>query len=114
MFRPWQRLFTRRHRRSSRAGRPRPAALRCEPLGDRIVPAVTFSGGVLSIIGNPLANTYTISRTTGGAIRLNGQNLVVNGALVTVGGTARIAVNSGGGDDTVTLDTTNGPLPKAV
>jgi|GEM_PF-3776719 len=83
-----------------------------EALPDRIVPAVTafVQGANLIVAGDELDNTITISRDVAG-------NLIVNdGAVPIEGGTPTVAdtiviVDGGSGNDTITFDETNGPLP---
>src|SRR5262249_32838990 len=63
--------------------------LSVEQLNERITPAVTafFSpgGGVLSVFGDALDNTITISRDAAGKILVN------NGAVTVLGGTPTVA-----------------------
>jgi Ca2+-binding RTX toxin-like protein len=87
-----------------------------ERLADRIVPAVTasFGAGALSVFGDELNNTITISRDAAGAILVNGGAVPVAGGTPTVGNTFLIVGNTFGGDDNFALDESNGALPFAV
>jgi Ca2+-binding RTX toxin-like protein len=86
-------------------------------LGERIVPAVTVfvsSPGNLMVFGDSADNTITVSRTPKGTIQVNGTAIPFGGGVLTVAQTALITVAAGPGNDTVTLNTTNGSLPKAT
>ena len=69
--------------------------------------------GSLSVFGDALDNTTDVSRNAAGTILVNG------GAVQTVGGTPSVANTSlvqafgQGGDDIITLNETNGALPRA-
>ena len=73
----------------------------------------SFSAGVLSVFGDNLDNTILVSRDAAGTILINGGAVSVTGGHPTVANTATIQVFGGGGDDTITLDESNGPLPGA-
>ncbi|QEL20815.1 beta strand repeat-containing protein [Limnoglobus roseus] len=83
----------------------------------REVPAVvatfTPSAGVLSVFGDNLDNTITVSRNAAGTILVNGGAVNVVGGTPTVANTAQIQVFGQGGNDVITLSETNGALPKA-
>ena len=91
---------------------------RLEPLGDRIVPAVTasFNPGVgsLSIFGDAANNTITVSRDAAGKILVNGGAVSVLAGTPTVANTATIQAFGLGGNDTITLNEANGALPAAL
>ena len=117
----WSKLM-RRWFRSGGPGRAcaarRPFLPRLEPLGERIVPAITafFSpagGGVLRVVGDAADNTITVSRDALGALLVNGGTVVVRGGTPNVANTARISVSGLGGNDTIALDDANGALPQA-
>ncbi|MFB4299990.1 calcium-binding protein [Actinomadura sp. NTSP31] len=76
----------------------------------RAATTVTFSGGVLNIVGDTAANSITVGRTTAGAITLNG--LQVLGGAPTTGNVQRVRVDGGDGNDTLRIDETNGPMPQ--
>src|SRR5262245_7920481 len=101
----------RRPRQAPRKRRP----LALESLGERITPAVTasFSAGALSVFGDNLDNTITISRDAAGKILVNGGAVAVVGGTSTVANTALVQVFGQGGNDTITLSEANGALPAA-
>ncbi|MBP3959651.1 hypothetical protein J8F10_30770 [Gemmata sp. G18] len=86
-----------------------------EALDAREVPAVvaTFSAGTLSVFGDNLDNTITVSRNAAGTILVNGGAVAVQGGTPTVANTALIQVFGQGGNDTITLNEANGALPRA-
>jgi Ca2+-binding RTX toxin-like protein len=73
----------------------------------------SFSAGVLTVNGDALNNTITVSRNAAGTILVNGGAVTVLGGAATVANTSTIQVFSLDGNDTVTLDEANGALPKA-
>ena len=66
--------------------------------------------GIVTIIGNALDNTFTISRNAAGNILSNG--VVIPGA--SVANTALIRVFGKGGNDTITFNEANGALPAGM
>jgi Ca2+-binding RTX toxin-like protein len=99
---------------SRRRARP---ALRLRELDSRLTPAVTASfspgAGILTVFGDSLNNTITVSRNAAGALLVNGGAVNVLGGTPTVANTALIQVFGQGGNDTITLDEANGALPAA-
>src|SRR5262245_16248521 len=108
------------------ARRPRPARKSLwqgrylpdlEALTERIAPAVTatFLPGaqVLSVFGDALNNTITVSRDAAGKLLVNGGTVAVKGGVPTVANTALIQVFGLGGSDTITLNEAVGALPSA-
>src|SRR5215217_6167759 len=83
----------------------------------REVPAVTASftavSGTLTVFGDNLNNTITVSRDAAGKLLVNGGAVAVLGGTPTVANTTLIQVFGQGGNDTITLNETNGALPKA-
>ncbi|MEO2088429.1 MAG: calcium-binding protein, partial [Gemmataceae bacterium] len=83
----------------------------------REVPAVTASflpsAGLLSVFGDSLDNTITVSRDAAGKILVNGGAVTVLGGTPTVANTALIQVFGQGGNDTLTLNEASGALPRA-
>jgi Ca2+-binding RTX toxin-like protein len=73
----------------------------------------SFNAGVLSVTGDSLDNTTTISRNAAGTILVNGGAVPVVGGTPTVANTSTIKVFGLGGNDVITLSETNGALPKA-
>jgi len=75
----------------------------------------TFSAGSgqLTVIGDSLDNSITISRDAAGELLVNGGAVAVVGGTPTVANTALIQVFGLGGQDTITLSEVNGALPRA-
>lgn len=73
----------------------------------------TFSAGVLSVSGDNLNNSLTISRDAAGRILVNGGAVPVIGGTPTVANTTLIRAFGLGGQDVITLSETNGALPAA-
>jgi Ca2+-binding RTX toxin-like protein len=71
----------------------------------------TFANGQLTVFGDNLDNTITISRDAAGKLLVNGGAVAVRGGTATVANTALISVFGQGGSDTVTLNEANGGLP---
>src|SRR5262249_46928892 len=122
MARSWlQRLLKGKSGPVARTGRKQFGGNRFVPnleaLADRIVPTVTAilrGGTLLSVIGDALDNTITISRDAGGTILVNNGQVPILGGTPTVGNTAAIIRNGLAGNDKLTLDETNGALPRAI
>ncbi|HVK18731.1 MAG TPA: calcium-binding protein [Fimbriiglobus sp.] len=95
-------------------------ALSVESLESREVPAVTAvfnpGFGTLAVFGDGADNTIEISRDSLGVISVNGQVPLAGGlpgGFPTVFNTKSISVFGLGGNDSIRLDETNGPLPGA-
>ena len=71
------------------------------------------SSGVMSVFGDALANNITVSRNAAGSILVNGGAVAVKGGTPTVANTALIQLFGQSADDIITLDESNGALPKA-
>jgi Ca2+-binding RTX toxin-like protein len=88
-----------------------------ESLDHRVMPAVTASfsaqAGILTVFGDSLNNTITVSRNAAGSILVNGGAVAVVGGTSTVANTSLIQVFGQGGNDTITLNEANGALPRA-
>ena len=89
-----------------------------EHLTDRLAPAVTAfftpaGGGTLTVLGDNLDDTITISRDSAGQLLVNGGAVAVKGGTPTVAGTTLIQAFGQAGHDTITLDEANGTLPRA-
>jgi Ca2+-binding RTX toxin-like protein len=69
--------------------------------------------GTLSVFGDQRRNSVAISRDAAGNILVNGGAVSVVGGQPTVSDTGLIEVFGQGGDDTISLDETNGALPAA-
>jgi Ca2+-binding RTX toxin-like protein len=95
-------------KRKSRPGRkqfgPNRFVPGVEPLDERIALAVTASflaqAGILSVFGDSLNNTITISRNAAGNILVNGGAVAIQGGTSTVANTALVQVFGQAGDDT--------------
>ncbi len=108
-------------------GKPRrPAARRrqrsslgygIEGLEQRIVPAIVASfspgAGVLSVFGDAQDNTIEVSRNAAGSLLVNGGAVQINGGSATIANTALIQVFGQNGNDTITLNESQGALPRA-
>jgi hypothetical protein len=71
------------------------------------------AGNYLAILGDNLDNTIQISRDSAGALLINDGAVSVFGSRPSTSRTTQIDVFGFGGNDTITLDTTLGALPKA-
>lgn len=118
MFRAmFEALLRGQRRRDAKAGKSR--SLRVSPgvfaLESREVPAVvaTFSANQLTVFGDNLDNTITVSRDAAGMILVNGGAVAIVGGTPTVANTALIQVFGQGGHDTISLNEANGALPRA-
>src|SRR6478736_280991 len=69
--------------------------------------------GLLSVFGDGQDNTITTSRDAAGRILVNGGAVSVDGGTPTVANTSLIQVFGQGGNDTISLDESNGALPAA-
>jgi Ca2+-binding RTX toxin-like protein len=73
----------------------------------------TFAGGVLTVFGDANPNNISVSRNAAGTILVNGGAVAVTGGTSTVANTTLIQVFGQGSSDTITLDESNGALPRA-
>jgi Ca2+-binding RTX toxin-like protein len=71
------------------------------------------SGGVLTVFGDNLDNTTDVSRNAAGNLLVNNGAVAVLGGTPTVVNTSLIQVFGLGGNDTITLNESNGALPRA-
>src|SRR5436853_2244808 len=74
----------------------------------------TFSKGILTEIGDAQDNTIVTSRDAAGKILVNGGAVPIVGGTATVADTTTIQVFGQAGNDTITLDESNGALPAAL
>ena len=70
--------------------------------------------GLLAVVGDAQDNTIVLSRDAAGQIFVNGGDVRVVGVTPTVANIRAIAVVGGAGDDTITIDEANGPLPRST
>jgi Ca2+-binding RTX toxin-like protein len=68
---------------------------------------------LLSVVGDDLNDSITVSRDAAGQILINGGTVSITGGPATVANTALIQVFGQGGEDTISLDESNGALPAA-
>jgi Ca2+-binding RTX toxin-like protein len=73
----------------------------------------SVSNGILTVFGDALNNTITLSRNAAGVILVNGGAVPVMGGTPTVANISLIQVFGQGGNDTVTLNEASGALPRA-
>src|SRR5215468_10049362 len=71
------------------------------------------TAGLLSVFGDSLDDTIVMSRDAAGQILVNGGTVPIAGGQATVANTTLIQVFGQGGNDTITLDESNGALPAA-
>jgi Ca2+-binding RTX toxin-like protein len=71
------------------------------------------SSGLLSVFGDSLINSIKISRDVAGKILVNSGAVAISGGTATAANTSLIQVFGQAGDDTITLDESNGALPNA-
>ena len=72
-------------------------------------PTITFTQGVLSVVGDAGNNTLVVGSTPAGTITLNGTEVL--GGAPTRFNVTRVHLDGGAGDDTLKLDETNGQMP---
>jgi Ca2+-binding RTX toxin-like protein len=82
---------------------------------DSIAPTISamFAGGILTVSGDNQDNTLIVSRDVAGNILVNGGALPVSGGTPTVSNTSLIRIFGLGGNDVLTVDDSNGPMPPA-
>ena len=89
------------------------AALSAEGTVTTHATTASSGSGVLTVLGDNLDNTTTLSRDATGRILVNGGAVPVTGGTPTVANTSLIQVFGLGGNDTLTLDEAGGALPAA-
>lgn len=69
--------------REPRKPKHKPRVIQIESLNPRLTPAVTaaFSAGVLSVFGDSLDNTITVSRNAAGTLLVNGGAVAIGGGV---------------------------------
>lgn len=80
----------------------------------RVIPSTisaVFTGGVLTVTGDDQPNSLTVSRDAAGNILVNGGTLAVTGGVPTIANTTLIRILGLGGNDVLTMDDSNGPMP---
>jgi Ca2+-binding RTX toxin-like protein len=120
-FFPWfskQRpSFSKRRSSQTAAARGFRKLMTVESLEDRRMLAVTAvfapATGVLNVFGDSGDNTIQVSRNAAGAILVNGGAVNIVGGAPTVANTALIQTFGLSGNDTITMNESNGALPAA-
>src|SRR6185503_7263364 len=88
-----------------------------ESLESRRLFAVTASflagSGTLTVFGDNLDTNITVSRDAAGKLLVNGGAVTVLGGTATVANTALMQVFGQCGNDTITINESNGALPKS-
>lgn len=106
-------------RRSSRSSAARGfnKRLALEALENRRLLAITATfapaAGILNVFGDSADNTIEISRNAGGTILVNGGAVNIVGGVPTVANTTLIQAFGLAGNDTISLNESNGALPAA-
>jgi Ca2+-binding RTX toxin-like protein len=83
------------------------------PAGATTTAQFTKGQAVLNVFGDSTDNAIVVSRDHAGDILINGGDVDVHGAAATVDNVGRLHIATGGGNDTVSFDETNGALPPA-
>ena len=83
-----------------------------EPASAAVTASFNSQAGVLSVGGDSLDNSITITRDAAGRILVNGGAVVVAGGTPTVANTSLIQALGQGGSDTIILDEASGGLPR--
>jgi Ca2+-binding RTX toxin-like protein len=73
----------------------------------------TFSNGVLTVFGDSLNNSITVSRDAAGKLLVNNGAIPVSGGTPTIANTSLIQVFGLAGNDSISIDEANGALPRA-
>jgi Ca2+-binding RTX toxin-like protein len=71
------------------------------------------AAGLLTVLGDNLDNAITLGRDGAGTIFVNDGTIQIQGGTPTVANTSLMQVFGLGGNDTISLDETNGPLPSS-
>jgi Ca2+-binding RTX toxin-like protein len=108
---------TQRPRSKPRSKKVRSSLFQVEPMESRLllsVDAIFSPAGLLTVMGDHTDNTIVISRTDTGTILVNGSSVSgPHGEIATTDNISVIQVMGKGGDDAISLDEANGPLPLA-
>lgn len=75
--------------------------------------SAVFAGGILTVTGDDLDNTLIASRDVAGTILVNNGAILVAGGVPTITNTSLIRILGFGGNDVLTIDDGNGPMPPA-
>ncbi len=83
------------------------------PANAAVTATFSVSSGQLTVTGDSLDNTITVSRDAAGQLLVNGGAIAVVGGPPTVANTSLIRVLGQGGQDVISLSEVNGALPAA-
>ena len=75
--------------------------------------SAVFANGILTVTGDDQDNTLTVSLDASGAILVNGGSISIVGGVPTTANTTLIKMLGFGGNDVLSVDESNGPLPPA-
>lgn len=75
--------------------------------------SAVFAAGILNITGDDNDNTLVVSRDAAGTILVNGGAVPITGGVATTNNTSLIRILGFGGNDVLTVDDANGPMPPA-
>jgi Ca2+-binding RTX toxin-like protein len=78
-----------------------------------VTASFTPGQGVLSVFGDALSNNIVVGRDAAGNLRVNGGAVAIKGGKPTVANTFLIQVFGQAGDDFITIDESNGAMPRA-
>ncbi|MCI0534479.1 MAG: hypothetical protein L0Z50_04560, partial [Verrucomicrobiales bacterium] len=93
---------------------PRPAGLHATSAQfDATSAAFDPTTGVLTIFGDDLDNVVVVKRNAAGALRINNGAVPISGGVPTVANTVLIQIFGRAGHDQLSLDESNGELPRA-
>lgn len=79
-----------------------------------ITAVFSAAAGELRVVGDDQDNNVVISRDAGGTILVNNGAVVIAGGTPTVANTNHLHIVGAGGNDQLSLDQANGPLPGAA
>ena len=75
--------------------------------------SAVFAGGILTVTGDDQNNTLIVSRDAAGSIVVNNGAVPVTGGAPTIANTTLIQIFGFDGNDVLTVDDSNGPMPPA-
>jgi Ca2+-binding RTX toxin-like protein len=88
------------------------ASLLVAPAAHAAPISAVFTQGVLVVNGDAVDNTIVVSRTSSGKLQVNGGAVKVKGNP-TISNTSRVQLFGQGGNDVLSIDELNGPMPPA-
>jgi len=75
--------------------------------------SAVFAGGVLTVTGDNHANTLVVNRDAAGTLLVNSGAVPITGGVSTTNNTTLIQILGLAGNDVLTVDDANGPMPPA-